>query len=249
LSYCNQCRVKVDSYIKTCPLCSSAIQSELDVADDENENIYPNIEEEKTKKFKINGKQKRLLVWEITSVSLVVPFLIVMFTNVIIDKNFLLSWAKFPMVSLLLAWALVTFPLLLAKKPIFIIVGEVFSLMVFLSLIDLFDNWAYSWLYRLALPIIGIITVIISPVVVFSVKVKNKGWNIAAIVLFGIALINIGLDLTIMSYIEGKLTLRWSQYVAVPAAILTGFMLYLHYRIARKMNLKGVINITKRLKI
>ena len=59
---------------------------------------------------------------------------------------------------------------------------------------------------------------------------KKKGANLAAFILFGVGILNLGLDLIIMSTLQGKVTITWSLFVLVPTAIVGGFLLYLHYR-------------------
>ncbi|MCE7743090.1 MAG: hypothetical protein GOP50_11635 [Candidatus Heimdallarchaeota archaeon] len=247
MAYCINCGVEVDSAVVNCPLCLSSIQKNGELIDKDIQD-YPQ-EVESLLETKMDRKQKRLVAWEIVSVSLAVPFLIVMIINIIIDHNARLVWAKFPMAALFLAWALATFPLFLSDRPILIVVGEVLSLMVFLTLIDLFDNWTFDWLYRLAFPIIGLTSIIVSLVVLISMKSKKKGFNTAAYVLFGIALLNLGLDLTIVSFLAGELALAWSLYVAIPLTLVGGFLLYVHYRIARVVDLQKVAGIRKRLRI
>ncbi len=247
MAYCINCGVEVDSAVVNCPLCLSSIHKKGEPID-EGVQDYPQ-EEETLLETKMDKKQKRLVAWEIVSVSLAVPFLIVMIINIAIDHNARLVWAKFPMAALFLAWALVTFPLLLTDRPILIVAGEVLSLMVFLTLIDFFDNWKFDWLYKLALPIIGFTSIIVSLVVLISMKSKKKGFNTAAYVMFGIALLNLGLDLTIASFLAGQLVLAWSLYVAIPLTLVGGFLLYVHYRIARVVDLQKVAGIKKRFRI
>ncbi|MHA1198508.1 MAG: hypothetical protein ACTSQF_04055 [Candidatus Heimdallarchaeaceae archaeon] len=248
MAYCINCGVEVHSAVVNCPLCLSSIQKKGEPIE-EGIQDYPEEVQETLQETKMDKKRKRLVAWEIVSVSLAVPFLIVMIINIIIDQNAWLVWARFPMAALFLAWALATFPLILTNKPILIVAGEVFSLMVFLTLIDLFDNGTFDWLHILALPIIGLTSIIIGLVVLISVKSKKKGFNTAAYVLFGIAILNLGIDLTIVSYLAGQLALAWSLYVAIPLTLVGGFLLYVHYRIARLVDLQKVAGIRKRLRI
>ena len=98
------------------------------------------------------------------------------------------------------------------------------------------------------MPIIGLTALVTSIVVIFSIRVKNKGVNIAAFVLFGVSVICLGLDLIILSYIHETITIKWSLYVIIPLTMVGGFLLYLHYRLTRIVDMKRVLEIRKKLK-
>ncbi|MEA2069797.1 MAG: hypothetical protein U9O98_00750, partial [Asgard group archaeon] len=88
--------------------------------------------------------------------------------------------------------------------------------------------------------LIGIIT---TAVVIGSVKAKRKGLNLPAFILFGIGGICIGLDMIVMSYINSRLTIGWSLFVITPCVIIGVFFLYLHYRLAKKVDIKRKIQL------
>jgi len=250
MSYCINCNVEVDSFIEKCPLCQSDIQKSDNIEQILEKKKYPEetIEEEEDKP-KISGRRKRFVAWEAVSVSAVVPLLIILGINMFVERSFTITWGKYPLTSIVLAWLLITVPLLFLKKPILIVVGETLSLIAFLVLIDFYINWSIDWAYQLALPIIGIIAVVTSIVVFISIRVKNKGANIVAFVLFGISAICLGLDLVILSYIHATITIRWSLYIIIPLTAVGGFLLYLHYRLTRIVDMKRVLEIKKKLQI
>ena len=247
MSYCKNCSVEVDSFIEKCPLCQSDIQKSDNFNQILEEKKYPELIGEEEKKIpKISGKKKQLVAWEAVSVSAVVPILIILAINMIVEKGFIVTWGIYPLIGIALAWLLITVPLFLLKKPALVIIGETLSIIAFLVLIDVADG-SVDWYYQIALPIIGVITVVTSVVVIISIKVKNKGPNIGAFVLFGISLICLGLDFVFHITDEGIVTISWSLYAIVPLVILGGFLLYLHYRLTRIVDIKRVLEIRKRL--
>ncbi len=254
MSYCVNCKVEVDSFIEKCPLCQSDIQESNNVDEILAEKKYPEVILEEAEKVedeeqqKISGKRKRFVAWEAVSVSAVVPFVIVLGINMFVERSFTITWGKYPLTGIVLAWLLISVPLLFLKRPLLIVVGETLSLIAFLVLIDFYKDWTIDWYYQLALPIIGIIALVTSIVVLVSIKVKNKSVNIAAFVLFGISVICLGLDLIISSYNHQVITVKWSFYVIVPLMLIGGFLLYLHYRLTRIIDMKRVLEIRKKLK-
>ncbi|MHA1367891.1 MAG: hypothetical protein ACTSP5_15995 [Candidatus Heimdallarchaeota archaeon] len=181
------------------------------------------------------------------------PLLITLSTNLIIDKT--VTWAWYPFSSLILAWFLISFPLLFPKKPFLIVPGEVIPLTLFLLVMDYIDNQHLDFYLTLALPTLALTLVIVTAVVVGSIKVKTKGLNIVAFVLFAvsgglnvvafvlfaISGICLGLDVIISSYILGYFYMFWSLFVITPGVLVGGFLLYLHFRIIRKTDLKRKI--------
>ena len=226
MPYCSKCGVEVDQGVEKCPLCQLPINGiEEDVIPPKK---YPDVPVEHPKKAPLTPQQKRVRAWEIVGASLLIPFLIVVFTDLIVNET--VSWARFPMIALLLAWMLTTFPLIFTKRPLIIIVGEVLSVLIFLVLIDYLHDWKIDWFYKLALPNLAVLILISSAVVLLSNQSKRKGANIAAFILFGVGALNLSLDLIIMSTLREKITITWSLFVLVPCFIIGGFLLYLHYR-------------------
>ena len=252
MPYCSKCGVEVDEGVKNCPLCNLPIQYFTEETKKPGKQMYPERTDQQLKgktypdeeikqpgKRTLTLKEKRIRAWEIISAFLMIPFLIVTFTDLIINAT--ISWARFPMIALLMTWMLCTFPLVFTKRPVIMIIGIAFALISFLVLVDYFDNWNFDWIYQLALPILALVLFLSVGVVILSLKVKTKGMNIAAFILFAVGLLNLGLDLIIMSTIQGKITVTWSLFVLVPTFIIGGFLLYMHYRFTKDTDFKTKI--------
>ncbi|MEA2069986.1 MAG: DUF6320 domain-containing protein, partial [Asgard group archaeon] len=150
--YCSRCGVEVELGVKECPLCQTPIPKLSDEPP-----IFTKKYPDKPAKFdrspRRTPKQKRILAWEIVSASLLLPLIITLLTNIIINQT--VSWALYPLISIVLAWLLTTIPLLFPDKPSIIIAGEVTSIMLFLLLLDLIPDLEVDWYLRLALPILA----------------------------------------------------------------------------------------------
>ena len=240
MSYCSRCGVEVDVGVEECPLCYMKIQEDPDKPIEEPaKKKYPDEPIEQPTKRKLTPKEKRIRAWEIVSASLMIPLLIVTFTDLIITET--ISWARFPMTTLVLVWLLCTFPLVFAKRPVIMILGTTISLIGFLALIDYFDNWEINWFSTLALPIIAIVLILSIAVVIASMKVKQKGMNIAAFILFAVGALNLVLELIISWKTQSEVTVSWSLFVLVPTYIIGGFLMYLHYRFTKDTDFKTKI--------
>ncbi len=240
MPYCSRCGVEVDFGVEECPLCFLPIQEDPDRPVKEPvKKKYPDEPVEQPTKRILSPKEKRIRALEIISVSLMIPLLIVTFTDLIITET--ISWARFPMTTLVLVWLLCTFPLIFAKRPVIVTIGITISLIGFLVLVDYFDNWNIDWFHILALPIIALVLFLSVGVVIASFMVKQKGMNIAAFILFAVGILNLVLDLIIRSPPENKVNLTWSLFVLVPTFIVGGFLMYMHYRFTKDTDFKTKI--------
>ncbi len=240
MPYCSRCGVEVDFGIEECPLCFMKIQKDPDKpAKEPVKKKYPDEPVEQPTRRILTPKEKRIRAWEIVSVSLMIPLLIVTFTDLIITET--ISWARFPMTTLVLVWLLCTFPLIFAKRPVIVTIGITVSLIGFLALVDYFDNWNIDWFHVLALPVIALVLFLSLGVVIASFKVKQKGMNIAAFILFAVGALNLVLEVVISNKIQPKATVSWSLFVLVPTYIVGGFLMYMHYRFTKDTDFKTKI--------
>jgi hypothetical protein len=226
MPYCSKCGVEVEKGVEKCPLCQLPINGVEE--DSPPPKKYPDVPVKHPEKTPLTPRQKRIRAWEIIGASLLIPFLIVVFTDLIVNET--VSWARYPMIALLLTWMLTTFPLVFTKRPFVIITGELLSVLIFLVLVDYLHDWTVDWFYKLALPNLAVLILISSAVVILSTQAKRKGANIAAFILFGVGALNLGLDMIIMSTLRQQVSITWSLFVLVPCFIIGGFLLYLHYR-------------------
>ena len=230
MPYCSRCGVEVDPGVEKCPLCNTPIQKLEDISEIKVAKKYPDEPIEESSIKRRTEKEKRLFALEIVSISLALPFLITTFLDLIINKS--ITWARFPMLGFLFIWGTVAIPLLFPKKPIILVLGEVSFVMGFLALVDYFDDWKLEWYVTYALPIV-IVTILFSSLVVLaSILVKKKGANIAAFILFGIGGLTFCLEIIISR------TISWSLFVLTPTVVIGLFLIYLHYRFTKDIDIK-----------
>ena len=74
MPYCSKCGVEVETHQTHCPLCQTKIQEIEDLLI-EDKKKYPDKQVLQPRKIRTR-KQKRILAWEIMSVTLLLPLLI-----------------------------------------------------------------------------------------------------------------------------------------------------------------------------
>lgn len=228
MPYCSRCGVELDSDVNHCPLCETPIQ----VLSDQIPPIkkYPDQPVHDPDRIKLKGKKLQLFIWEILTVSLLLPALVVLFTDLVIDMN--VTWSRYPILALTMVWGMASFPILLYKIPVLLVFLEVIVINLFLWAIDFFGDGVNNWYFEIALPILILATLIIGSVVFASFFTKKKGANIGSFCLIGTGFLCLGLDLIIESGIHQRFHVSWSGYVLIPTLSLAALLLYFHYRIS-----------------
>jgi len=231
---CSRCGVEVEEGLTYCPLCQKPLQGEPLKEPLEPAKKFPQ-EPPPTKKTRTN-KQKRLLTWEILSVTLLTLLLITMFLDLIINRT--ITWSLYAIASIILVWILFTCPLLFPKKLVVLFIGETIPYFIYLLILDLADNRAIDWYLKLGLPILGVIIIIGIAIAVGSIFLKNKGLNIVALIVFGSGAICLGIDFIVNYYLRQKFTATWSLFVLASTVVVGAFLIYLHFRLLKGANLK-----------
>ncbi|MBN1412612.1 MAG: zinc ribbon domain-containing protein [Spirochaetales bacterium] len=227
MPFCSQCGVELDDDVKKCPLCSTPVFKASKKPAGQNQS-FPDIPVDKPFPMTMEPKKMRLFVWEVMSICLLTPLLITLLTNIVIDFD--ITWSRFPLAVLSLVWLGATIPIFLYRIPALVVLLETFLLLGFLSGIDYLVDWKMDWFLPLALPIVIIVVFSTIVAVIPSLVVKKKGANIASFILFGIGVCTCGLDFVISSNLYHKLGISWSLYVMIPVTCTGLFLLYIHYR-------------------
>ncbi len=242
MPFCKKCGVEVEERHETCPLCGEKINGKIGEEDLENRK-YPRQEPTEGKKFKkLSPEIQRKIIWEIVSIALTVPLILILIINFILSRT--VDWGLYPITTIVYIWLAISFPLRFLKKPLLIVGVEIISLVGFLAIIDLIDG-TFSWFQYLALPITFTIIIITGIVVLLSFKSKRKGANIAAFILFGVSLLCIGLDLIIINYVKEVVILipTWSIFVSLALIPIGLFLLYIHYRLSEVVDIKRKVQL------
>jgi hypothetical protein len=228
MPYCSQCGVELGDDVITCPLCSTPVQKEPDQAAAEVKKKYPDIPVDQTVSVHLDPKKMRLFAFEVMSICILTPILIVILTNFLIDWS--ITWAWYPITVLGVLWLGTAAALFLYRMPLFLVLSEILILLGFLWGIDYLVDFKIDWFLPLALPIVVDVVFSTVLVVMASLLTKKKGANIAAYVLFGIGIVTGGLDFIISSNMYHTYGIGWSLYVIVPGSLVGFFLLYVHYR-------------------
>lgn len=235
MPYCPRCGVETEVGIDRCPLCATPIilvEDELDFSG----KSWPRDNVDEDHPVHVPFPVKRKITLEIVGLFLGLAGFIVLTVNWEISRT--VSWAWYPVLSLVLAFLYTAIPLYFYARPVIMVASYVGTSIGFLMGIDAIDP-PLDWTLPLGIPIVILLTVVVAGIVFAILRSKKKGFNIATFILVGIALFCVGLELIIQVFWFGAMRgPDWSFQVVwgvTPVVVLTA---YAHHRITNFDRLK-----------
>jgi len=124
-----------------------------------------------------------------------------------------LSWSVFPVSSLLLVWVyFLLFFIFGRKKPGYIAIIGFITTALYLYLLE--QATKSVWFFKLALPILILLFVLICFVLFLSNYKSFKGAGLSGLIIFALSLFCLGCELIINNFVYGNSSLFWSLIVA-----------------------------------
>lgn len=243
MPYCYKCGVKLDDSAKICPLCGTKIPENSDNNKNSKEEssksmndknyLYPSFSES-------SDKDKVKSILEIISVSFIISIISIVLINYILERN--ITWSKIPSVTIFFTWIIVCSIFIFLKRILYSFIFIFISVFGFLLSLDSMDK-KISWSMNYGLPILLSI-VIFAVLLYFIIKIsKQKGINILAYFLLSGCGICFCIDIIINFNILKNISISWSKYVSFAVIPISCFLLYIHYRFAKKLPGKRVFRI------
>ncbi|HSH75402.1 MAG TPA: DUF6320 domain-containing protein [Longimicrobiales bacterium] len=229
MTYCSRCGVEVEERAEACPLCEAPIQR-LDEPREEPAR-YPEV-------VAAPDRQVRYLVWISSTAALSSLALTFVTLDVVLNQR--ITWSLYPLTGAGVIWLLITLVVTVARRPIFVIVGQAVATGGFLFFIDTFDGRLH-WFVPLALPIVTVVTLASVLVWLVARLSRRAPALIAAAVLFAGGAGSVAVDLLVSAYL-GAPGMSWS-FVMVGAAVpLMVFLFYFHIRLGRRIHLGRILH-------
>jgi hypothetical protein len=230
VTYCSRCGVEVGERVDTCPLCEAPIQR-LE-APEAPPARYPEMPP-------APNRPLRYAVWVLATAILLSVALSSLTLDVLLNGR--ITWSGYPLTGAGVAWVLITLIVTLARRPVFVIVGQAAATAGFLFVIDAFDG-SIDWFTPLALPVVAVVTG--ATLLVWLVARRSRKRTpslIAATVLLACGAGSLALDLLVSGY-RGDTSLTWSLVVLGAVGPPMLFLLYYHARLGRSANLRRILH-------
>lgn len=227
MPYCKNCGVELEESMEICPLCKlSTRKKEITENQMDTEKSIEQIRDENKRKH---------IIWELLSLTFISGIIITLIINLVISRT--LSWSLFSVSSITLIWILVTFFFFLLKRPFYLTLLLLISLSGYLVIIDLLTR-PLNWSLIYGLPM-SISLIVIFSLVVIAIKIaKQKGFNVLAIVLFGLSIYSICIELNLNFPRDISPLLSWSIIVVASILPICIILVFFHYRMKKGTDLK-----------
>ena len=231
MPYCYRCGVKLEDEALSCPLCGANVPEDARPAPS---GPWPHDDAGDSANYPATPGAKRLLARQILLVVFMTPTLMLAALALLLPEAG--GWVAYGIVGLVAVWAVSTVPLIAWRHPVLIAVSEVALVIAALVLLDALDG-GLSWSLVIGVPIIVLGSVTALVVTVTILRMSERGANVAATIIAGIAAFLVGLDMIISGYLTGRLMPGWSLVVVAALSPVGGFLVYYHRSLRKKMPL------------
>lgn len=212
MSYCVNCGVELEASLSSCPLCHTPVINPNEIASEKKMSPYPT---EIGQVDKVRRKDLAIL----TSVVLIATSLSCLLLNLFVFSGNM--WSLFVIGICIILYVLMAPVIIYSKFPIYIyLLLDGIAVGFFLYLIT-FNTPRNDWFFKLALPIIVLITILIE---IFALLLHSLPFSFISTGLYlfvEIALLCIGLELLIQHYIGVPGHLTWSAVVLTVCGVIS----------------------------
>ena len=228
MSYCVNCGVELERGIKSCPLCDTPVLNPHE-ADVEYVRRYPDLPVEGVK------SNRRDLILPVTLL-LLIPTTITLLSDYLTTGG--LSWSVFVVSSLILVWIFLIPPFAMKKSRLLPCLAlDWTGLAIYLYILSLATE-EEDWLIPIALPVAGVLGVLVLGIAALFIYVDLRKLVKFAIVMFAGSAFLVFIELMIAAH-DGKLgSFSWSFFPAIPIVIIGIIALVVNRNQRLKQDLK-----------
>lgn len=241
MNTCKNCGVELDVEMNFCPLCglkSNQINEPLRV---EFKEKVPFEKEHDPFGFKsLTQNQKSKVVWELITIILVSGIMVSFILNLILNQQ--ITWSKYTITVGIYLFINLTLLSFLQKRLVALLAGSFITTALLLLMIDLF-TLKIGWGFKLGIPIIFFIYLIVFLLITAIRHSNQKGVNIIAYFLMATGILGMCIESILDIHLSGILKLQWSVILLVSVMPVSTILLFIHYRLKRATDLKRFFHI------
>ena len=236
---CKNCGVELDEHMNFCPVCGVPVLKE----DNEKRSRLIREKQVGSRKLKseidlLNRKQKRKLVWEVSSIILASGIVAAMLLNFLIDNSF--SWSLYVLTGAVTLFLYVTV-YSFSKNEILILLEVLIISALSLIALDLI-NQSINWSYQLGIPLLLAGWFVLFLMNVALRHIREKGFNLIAYIFLASAILSMVVE-GIISIYKNSFQLSWSLIVFFSTLPIAIILIYIHYKLRKGTDLRKFFHI------
>jgi len=239
MPYCSRCGVEVDEGVPSCPLCRAPIQR-LDEGEARPglkpwpEHVVPD------ELPPLSAKERLKFAVEIAAVSMGIALAMLLLIDLLSNRR--VTWSAYPATGLVFGWLCLAVPFFLGRRPWLVLAALGPAAFLLLFLLDAIDG-SIEWFPSYGLPIAAIALAAVASVALASALAKKRGLNVVGFAFLGAAFVCTGIDLTVGLNRGRGLAMRWSVPVDFALVPIAAFLIYLHYRVTKKVDMRKAFHL------
>lgn len=211
MSYCVNCGVKLDSSLDRCPLCNTPVLNPNEIVCAQSLPPFP---KEKGQVEAVKSKDLAILL----SVSLTAAAVVCGLLNLFVFRSSL--WSLYVIGACLLIWVLAMPAVAYTRIPIcFSLLADGLTIALYQYMIS-FNTPDKNWLFRLALPITALVTLLAIIFALLSRKVSSAFLMTGLYFFIETAVLSISIELLIERYLLLPYRITWSAVVLAICAVI-----------------------------
>ncbi len=245
MPYCPNCGVELAAEARKCPLCGAMAVADLD-KDARAEAAKGSYDRHADPLFdpdnreKLTPAERGTIGWELVSVSTLIAVIGVSAVNLLTVGD--MTWALYPLFSLVLVWIVATAALRLARAPLLAVLVAGLAIPLYLFALDLVDG-RIDWALTIGIPISLIAEIGACLAWLAGSRAKTRGANVIAYALFAATATCLGIEGAISLSLHGVIRIVWSGIVASALVPVSAFLLYLHHRLRKVSNFRRLFRL------
>lgn len=240
MPYCPNCGVELAADALKCPLCGAAAVAELAEAE-RAARAAASLAAAETSvgdggaSTKAQTRERNKLRWEMLSVSALISAVAVCAVNLLTSDT--LSWALYPLFSLLFVWIELSALIELRDKPALGLPIAFVALPSYLFALDIVEG-GLGWSWPIGIPVAVIVEIAFGLAVLLSSLLRWKPLLAMALFFLAATLSCLGIDGSLSIATKGALRIGWSGVVAAAVVPVSGFLVYVHFRVLKVARLR-----------
>lgn len=211
MSYCVNCGVELEASLQECPLCNTPVINPKELQNLKKESPYP---KEKGQVEAVKRKDLGLLLTLVLTATAISCALLNLF---VFRQN---MWSLLIIGICIILFVLAIPAVIYTRQPIYvsllldgIAVGVYLYMITYLTVSD-------RWLWELALPIVGLVTLLVELFTLLLRKLRVSFITTALYLFVETALLCVGIELLIDHFLSRALGLSWSAVVLTVCSVI-----------------------------
>ncbi len=236
--YCKNCGVELEYNMQHCPLCGQSVNS-VSKAGDLSYTANTGTSYAARRANLMTQPDKRR-AWEIISLTLLAAAATTFMIDFILNKR--ITWSEYPVAICLIIFSYISLLAFVRRSLFFEIAGGFVISSILLLILDALTQ-GISWAFRLGIPLLLSVNLLVAAFIGMIRRTKHKGINLIAWGFIAAGILCICTEAILSLFRAGALHLQWSVIVMCSIIPVSVVLFYMHTRLRKGRNLERTFHV------